>query len=107
MAKIVIDARESGTSTGRYVDKLVEYLHKLRPEFEIIILTKSPRLEYFKKVAPDFKTLRSDFKEFTFAEQLGLMKQVKGLKPDLVHFTMTQQPIGYKGRKLTTIHDLT
>ena len=29
------------------------------------------------------------------------------LKLDLVHFTMTQQPILYGGRKITTIHDLT
>ena len=107
MAKIVIDARESGTSTGRYVDKLVEYLHKLKPEFEIIILAKSPRLEFFKKIAPDFKAVKSDFKDFTFAEQLGLMRQIKSLQPDLVHFTMTQQPVLYRGRKITTIHDLT
>lgn len=107
MAKIVIDARESGTSTGRYVDKLVEYLYKLKPEFEVIILTKSPRLPNFKRVAPSFKVLKSDFKEFTFAEQLGFLKQLKSLKPDLVHFTMTQQPVRYKGRKITTIHDLT
>jgi len=107
MVKIVIDARESGTSTGRYVDKLVEYLHKLRPEFEVVILAKSPRLAFFKKIAPDFKAVKSDLKEFTFAEQLGLLRQIKGLQPDLVHFTMTQQPIRYSGRKITTIHDLT
>lgn len=104
--RLIIDARESGTSTGRYVDKLIEYLHKLRPEFEVVILTKLPRLEFFKKVAPNFKAVKSDIKEFTFAEQLGLMRQIKGLQPDLVHFTMTQQPIRYKGLKLTTIHDL-
>jgi glycosyltransferase involved in cell wall biosynthesis len=105
--KIVIDARESGTSTGRYVDKLVEYLHKLKPEHDIIILTKTPRLEYLQAVAPDFKLLKSDFKEFTFAEQLGLLNQVKGLDADLVHFTMSQQPVRYQGKKVTTIHDLT
>jgi glycosyltransferase involved in cell wall biosynthesis len=105
--RVVIDARESGTSTGRYVDKLVEYLHKLKPEFEIVILAKSPRLNYFKEVAPKFEVIKSDFKEFGLAEQLGLLRQIKSLKPDLVHFTMTQQPVRYYGRKLTTIHDLT
>ena len=25
--RILIDARESGSSTGRYIDKLVEHLH--------------------------------------------------------------------------------
>ena len=52
--RIVIDARESGTSTGRYVDKLIEYLHKLKPAYEIIILTKPHRIGYLRQVAPDF-----------------------------------------------------
>ncbi|MBX4188648.1 glycosyltransferase family 4 protein [Candidatus Saccharibacteria bacterium] len=107
MARIVIDARESGTSTGRYVDKLIEHLHKLRPEHEIIVLAKTPRLEVLRKIAPDFKIIKSDYKEFTFSEQLSLLRQVRSLKPDLVHFTMTQQPVLYKGKAITTIHDLT
>ncbi len=107
MKRIVIDARESGTSTGRYVDKLIEHLHKLKPPHEIIILTKTPRLEYMKSIAPGFKVVESNFKEFTFAEQLGLARQLYGLKPDLVHFSMTQQPILYFGKVVTTVHDLT
>ncbi len=105
--RIVIDARESGTSTGRYVDKLIEYLHKLKVEHEIIILTKSHRLDFFRQIAPDFRALKSDFKEFTFSEQLGFLKQLNSLNADLVHFSMTQQPVRYAGKKITTIHDLT
>lgn len=107
MSRIVIDARESGTTTGRYVDKLIEHMYALKPQHEIIILTKSPRIDYFNQVAPDFKVVKSDYKEFTFAEQLGLMRQLKKLNPDLVHFSMTQQPAFYKGRAVTTVHDLT
>jgi glycosyltransferase involved in cell wall biosynthesis len=107
MARIVIDARESGTTTGRYVDKLIEYLYKLKPDFEIIILTKSPRLDYIKKIAPGFKAVESNFKEFSSAEQLGLFRQLKSLKPDLVHFAMDRQPILYRGRVIATMHDLT
>src|SRR4051794_19247375 len=87
--KIVIDARESGTSTGRYVDKLVEYLHKLRPQHEIIVLTKTPRAKFMREIAPDFKVIESNFREFGFGEQLGLLRQLRGLSPDLIHFTMT------------------
>ena len=29
MAKIAIDAREIGTSTGRYVERLIHYLQKI------------------------------------------------------------------------------
>ncbi len=107
MSRIVIDARESGTSTGRYVDKLIEYMHRLKPDYEIVVLAKTPRVEFMKSVAPNFKIVVSDFKEFTFSEQIGLWRQIRGLKPDLMHFTMTQQPAFYGGKKVTTIHDLT
>jgi glycosyltransferase involved in cell wall biosynthesis len=107
MARIVIDARESGTSTGRYIDKLVEYLHALEPGHEIIVLSKSGRVEHLKKAAPNFKVVKSNFKEFTFSEQIGLLWQLRGLKADLVHFPMPQQPILYSGKAVTSILDLT
>jgi glycosyltransferase involved in cell wall biosynthesis len=105
--RIVIDARESGTSTGRYVDKLVEHLHKLKPQHEIILLAKTPRVKFLRELAPHFNVIPSNYKEFGFNEQLGLRSQLRKLNPQLVHFTMTQQPILYKGRVVTTIHDLT
>lgn len=107
MARIVIDARESGTSTGRYVDKLIEYLYKAKPSHRFIVLTKGPQVKFLKQLAPTFEIVESNFKEFTFAEQLGLNRQIRGLNPDLVHFTMTQQPVLYFGEKITTMHDLT
>src|SRR3990167_7522141 len=107
MARIIIDARESGTGTGRYVNKLVENLAKLKPEFDFTILTKPARFDYMKMIAPSFKIVESGFKEFTFAEQIGFLKQLRSLKADLVHFTMTQQPVLYRGKAITTVHDLT
>lgn len=107
MSKILIDARESGTSTGRYIDKLIEYLHKLKPEHEFVILTKSHRIDFMREIAPNFSCVISDIKEFTFAEQGSLLRQITSLKPDLVHFGMVQQPILYPGRTVTTMHDLT
>ncbi len=107
MAKIVIDARESGTSTGRYIDKLIEYLHKLKTEHKFVVLTKEHRLSFMRKIAPNFKVVASNHKEFTFAEQIKLLKQINGLKPDLVHFGIVQQPLLYRGKVVTTMHDLT
>jgi len=106
MKKIVIDARESGTSTGRYIDKLVENLNKLKTGLEIIILTKPHRVEFFKEFADKFQIIDSSYKEFSFGEQLGFKNQLKKLSPDLVHFGMVQQPILYKGNVVTTMHDL-
>ena len=107
MERIVIDARESGTSTGRYIDKLIEHLHKLEPEYVITVLTKTPRIEFMKTIAPGFEVIESNYKEFGFAEQIGLLRQINTLEADLVHFSMTQQPVLYKGKAITTIHDLT
>src|SRR5467141_2315887 len=107
MKKIVIDARESGTSTGRYIDKLVEYLHKLQPGFEIIVLAKSHRIDYLKKAAPSFGVLEANYKEFSFAEQLGYAWFLRSLRADLVHFGKDHQPILYRGKTITTMHDLT
>lgn len=107
MARIVIDARESGTSTGRYIDKLVESLHALNPPEEFCILTYPKRVEHFKKATPRFEVKETEYREFSFGEQYGLVWQLYGIKNDLVHFGMTQQPILYFGNCATTIHDLT
>lgn len=107
MKHIVIDARESGTSTGRYIDKLIEYLYIAKPSYKITVLTTKKRVDFLHSIAPKFNIVTSSVKEFTFAEQTRLLKQIRGLKPDLVHFGMTQQPILYRGKTVTTIHDLT
>ena len=105
--KVAIDARESGTSTGRYVDKLVEYLAKLDTDLDFIILTKSHRVQYLKSIAPSFKVIPANMKEFSFKEQFSFKELLKALDVDLVHFGMVQQPILYKGKVVTTIQDLT
>ena len=107
MARIVIDARESGTSTGRYHDKLLEHLSQLPTEHKFIILTKEHRINYLRKIAPGFKILDCPYAEFSLHEQIDMLKQIRDLKPDLVHFGMVQQPIFYRGKVVTTIADLT
>lgn len=105
--RIVIDARESGTTTGRYVDKLIEYLHKLPTNHEIILLAKNHRLAFFKELAPHFSVEVTPYKEFSFGEQIGFRKQIEKLQADLVFFPMVQQPVWYKGKVVTTMQDLT
>lgn len=107
MKSIVIDARESGTTSGRYVDKLIEHLHKLKPEYRVILLAKPHRIAFLESIAPRFTTVKCTHKEFTFAEQTKLKKQIESLKPDLVHFPFVQQPVFYRGKVVTTMQDLT
>lgn len=104
---IVIDARISGTSTGRYVDKLIEYLHRINPSLELIILTKSHRVDFIKKIAPHYEVQECDIKEFSISEQTRFNKLLRSLKADLVHFPMVQQPLLYRKPAVTSMLDLT
>ena len=107
MAKIAIDAREYSTSTGRYVSKLVENLEKIDVHNEYLILLNEKDIKTAKFTNPNFKAVMTPFKEFSLGEQLGFAKQLYALKADLVHYGMTQQPLLYLKRSVTTVHDLT
>jgi glycosyltransferase involved in cell wall biosynthesis len=107
MAKIVIDARELNTSTGRYVERLLFYLQKIDRKNNYQVLLKPQDFEKWQPASPNFSKVICPFKEFTFGEQLGFNKLIKQLQPDLVHFAMTQQPILYRGEVITSILDLT
>ena len=105
--KIVIDARELRTSTGRYVERLLHYLQRIDSQNSYTVLLKPADLDGWQPAAANFAALACPYKEFSFGEQLGFKRQLNGLKADLVHFGMTQQPVGYKGASVTTVHDLT
>ncbi len=105
--KIAFDARELRTSSGRYVERLLFYLQGIDHENDYTVLLKPQDIDSWTIDNNRFSGVKCPHKEFTFAEQLGLLKQVRGLKVDLVHFTFAQQPVWYKGKVVTTIHDLT
>ena len=105
--KIIIDARELRTSTGRYVERLLHYLQKVDFDNDYMVLLKPKDMLGWRPTNPHFQKIACSYKEFSFGEQLGFAWQLYKLKPDLVHFTMPQQPVLYFGRSVTTIHDLT
>lgn len=107
MKRIVIDAREYPTSTGRYIRNLIAYLEKIDEQHEYIVLMKPGDLASYQPKNPNFVKVASKYKEFSFGEQLGFAWQLYRLKADLVHFGMTQQPVLYWKRSITTIHDIT
>jgi glycosyltransferase involved in cell wall biosynthesis len=107
MARIAIDARELRTSTGRYMERLLHYLQEVDQRNDYLILLKPEDFKGWEPTNPRFQKLVTPFKEFSFGEQLGFARQLYGLKADLVHFGMTQQPLLYLRRSVTTIHDLT
>jgi len=107
MTHIVIDAREIYTTTGRYIERLIHYLQQTDQFNRYTILVRQKDFDRFQLTNPNFSKQVSPYKEFTLGEQLGFTKQLYGLKADLVHFGMTQQPLLYFKRSVTTIHDLT
>jgi glycosyltransferase involved in cell wall biosynthesis len=104
---IVIDARNRRTSSGRYTDRLVEHLQEFDTTNRYTILVQPDDLWQLKN--PNFTTTSCRFKQFSFNpwDQVAFSWQLYRLKPDLVHFTMSQQPILYFGKIVTTTMDLT
>lgn len=105
---IVIDARIRRTSTGRPVDRLLEYLPDVDKTNRYTVLVEPD--DDWKPKSRRFKTVPCKYRQFSFnpLQQLTFAWQLYKLKPDLAHFTMTgQQPIFYFGRQTTFTHDLT
>jgi len=103
----MIDARELRTSSGRYVERLLHYLQDVDKTNTYLVLLKPKDMDGWKPKSKRFTKIACPYKEFTFAEQIGLLKQIKSLQPDLVHFPFVQQPILYRGLVVTTMQDLT
>lgn len=106
---IVLDTRIIETSTGRYMQRLLENLHDHHADDGngYTALVPSKHVDKWQMRLPNFDVVAADQKWYTLAEQWSLYRQLRALKPDLVHFTMPQQPFLYTGPAVTTIHDMT
>jgi len=104
---IVIDARIRRASTGRPIDRLIEYLQNIDSVNRYTILVQPD--DDWQMRAKNFTTLPCPYPQFSLnpAHQLGFAWQLYRLRPDVVHFTMTQQPLLYFGNIVTMTHDTT
>lgn len=105
--KIVIDARfwsESGI--GRYLRNLIRDLQKIDKtnEYLILHLKKDSNTLVYQNL--NFQKVLADVKWYGIAEQLKILRILRKLQPDLVHFPHFNVPIFYDGRYVVTIHDL-
>lgn len=107
MSHIAIDARIINSSTGRYVERLVTYLQDIDTKNEYSILVREKDKDFWKPRNSNFTVRVAEFDNYSLAEQIGFNRYLRKLGADLVHFCMPQQPISYKGKKVTTFHDLT
>jgi len=104
---IAIDARIINSSTGRYVERLIHYLEKIDTTNTYSILVPTKDKDFYLPSNPNFTIRTVEFANYSFAEQAGFLKYLNNLGADLVHFCMPQQPVLYRGRSVTTFHDLT
>lgn len=107
MAHIAIDARIINSSTGRYVERLVTYLQEVDSENQYSIIVPEKDKDFWKPRNENFTVRTVNYDNYSFGEQLGFNNYLRKLNADLVHFCMPQQPLSYKGKKVTTFHDLT
>lgn len=103
---IAIDARIINTSTGRYVERLIHYLEEIDTKNKYTILVPTKDKDFYAPVNPNFSIVTIDIPNYSLAEQTAFKAYLDELAPDLVHFCMPQQPVGYKGKHVTTVHDL-
>ena len=104
---IAIDARIINSGTGTYVAKLLEYLQQIDHENDYSVLVRAKDENYWHPTADNFTVRVAEFDNYSFAEQIGFKKFLDDLSPDLVHFCMPQQPLFYRGKRVTTVHDMT
>lgn len=105
---IVIDARSRPSSTGRYIDRLLEHLQKIDSVNTYTVLVRPT--DTWEAISDNFSTLVCPFKQFSFnpLDQINFARFLYKLRPDIVHFGMTpQEPLFYFGKRVTTTHDLT
>lgn len=106
--RIVIDGRWiKQTGIGRYLQKTLSHLLEIDNKNKYLLLVRSCDLPYIKLQAKNLELIKADYPWYSLSEQSKLLKLIKSLKPDLVHFTNFNMPLMYKGKFVVTIHDLT
>ncbi len=106
--RIVIDGRMiHWTGVGRYTVNLLDELQKQDQQNQYLVIMSSKQRAKWRPSSPNFEVLNFDAPPYhPIKEQFGLARFIASLKPDLVHFTAINRPAFYKGRTVTTIHDL-
>lgn len=108
--RILLDSRlyrQSTAGIGRYSRELIDNLIAIdKANTYILLLTPADAAECTVE-APNVEKVVTDIAHFTLAEQTKLPALLAAQKPDLVHFLNFNHPVGYRGKYITTVHDLT
>lgn len=104
---IAIDARSINSSTGTYVERMLAHLQVIDTVNNYVVLVRAKDASYWTPAAPNFRVMVAEYDNYSVAEQFGFKRFLEAQSFDLVHFCMPQQPVWYRGRRVTTFHDLT
>ncbi len=107
---IVLDARFWRSSTGgigRYTRELTHELLALGTDDRFHLVITPLDAPECAITDPRVQVEVVDIPHYSIAEQLRLPGILAGFESDLVHFLNFNQPVLYRGTRVTTIHDLT
>lgn len=104
---IVIDARIRRSSTGRYIDRLLEHLQDIDQTTQYTVLLQPD--DSWQPKSDNYTVVSCKYPQFSLnpLHQVGFTWQLYRLGADLVHFPMNQQPIFYFKPVITTTMDFT
>lgn len=107
--RIAIDARMYGLENagiGRYLINLISELQKIDKDNQYVIILRK-KYFYELKLPRNWEKVLGDFKHYTVTEQLQLIRILRSIKADLVHFPHLNTPFFWNKRFIVTVHDLT
>ncbi|MFH2104855.1 MAG: glycosyltransferase family 1 protein [Parcubacteria group bacterium] len=107
--RIGIDARfcgPIGKGLGRYTQKLVTHLEKIDQKNQYVIFLRRENWDVYQPANKNFKKVLADFQWYSWPEQIQMPKVLQQQNLDLVHFPHFNVPLFYRGKFVTTVHDL-
>jgi glycosyltransferase involved in cell wall biosynthesis len=106
--RIVIDGRMLGwTGIGRYTSHVLQELAALDADTHYVVLVRRDGMQSWTPPGPNFDAVVADFAPYGWSEQARLPRQVRNLRPDLVHFTHFNAPFAYREDFAVTVYDTT
>lgn len=105
--KIGIDARNLTDTTGRYVERLLNYLQEIDQQNDYVIFLNQAGFEKWQPKVDNFSAILADYSIYGADGQFAYARLLKKQKLDLMHFSFQQTPLPYRGKTVITVHDLT
>lgn len=106
--KVAIDARMLGwTGIGRYTGELIKNLAEIDRGNHYCLLVQPKDTAKLPALPDNFSVIAAAVRPYSLGEQIGLLRLLRQLKADLVHFPSFNAPVLYAGKTVYTIPDLT